>query len=106
TFLAIRFSCRVRPFSRFSSRGPTHCRSIRLLRGGIQKKILWPVLRTMIDARDLNGILLDLVNDNVGRKNQFAPSGSCVQGGRGGEIGATLRNRHRWLSRHPERRRD
>ncbi len=69
-------------------------------------KILWPVLRTMIDARDLNGILLDLVNDNVGRKNQFAPSGSCVQGGRGGEIGATIRNRHRWLSRHPERRRD
>jgi hypothetical protein len=36
-------------------------------------KGLRPVLRAVIDAGDFNGVLLDLVNGDVGRKDQFAP---------------------------------
>jgi hypothetical protein len=36
-------------------------------------KVLRPVLRAVIDARDFNGVLFDLVDGDVARKNQFAP---------------------------------
>ena len=36
-------------------------------------KGLRPVLRAVIDAGDFNGVLLDPVNGDVGRKDQFAP---------------------------------
>lgn len=37
---------------------------------------LRPVLRGVVDARDFDGVLLDLVNSNIrqGRKNELAPS--------------------------------
>jgi hypothetical protein len=42
-------------------------------RGRAPSRVLRPVLRTVVDARDFNGVLFDLVDGDVGRKDQFAP---------------------------------
>ena len=36
-------------------------------------KVLRPVLRAVIDARDFNGVLFDLVDGDIESKDQFAP---------------------------------
>jgi len=41
---------------------------------GILGTVLRPVLRAVIDTGDFNGVLLNLVDGDVGRKDQFAPS--------------------------------
>ena len=59
-------------------------RSIPVYAPKLRDEILRPVLRAVIDARNLNGVLLYLVDDNVRRKNQFAPpahaSGTAAMG--------------------------
>src|SRR5450631_938557 len=59
-------------------------RSIPLYAPKFRDNILRPVLRAMIDARDFNGVLFYLIDDNVRRKNQVAPpahaSGTAAMG--------------------------
>src|SRR5437660_2805485 len=42
-------------------------------RRGWAAKVLRPVLRPVIDARDFNNSLFDLIDGNIGSKDQFAP---------------------------------
>ena|ERR1039458_9340155 len=65
----------VRPFSRLSRRGLPNRRhrSTPLHAAEFRVKCLRSVVCAVIDARDFNGVLLDLVGGNVGRKDQFAP---------------------------------
>ncbi len=68
----------------------TRLTGFRCIKTELREKELRPVLRGVIDARDFDGVLLDLVNRYVGRKNQFAPSRHASGAATAGKVAQCL----------------